>query len=184
MSKNLKSFFALQEGLDAKSVDFLIHALESNNLPGFDYIEFKGSLANLAQMVQLDEATRVKSAFAAASAVGLDKAKLLASADHYKRILNNEREKFNAALQKQVEQRILTKKMEIEKLRKQIADYQAKIKELEAKIQQDLSAISQNDDLIQESMAKIESTKDGFESTVSALLSEIDRDIQQIQLYL
>ncbi|MFM8488452.1 MAG: hypothetical protein ACKOCH_19125, partial [Bacteroidota bacterium] len=58
------------------------------------------------------------------------------------------------------------------------------IKELEAKIQQDQSAISQNDDLIQESMAKIESTKDGFESTVRALLSEIDRDIQQIQLYL
>ena len=181
----MKSFFtAQQEGLDSKSVDFLIHALEKNNLPGFDYIEFKQSLAALAAMVQLDEGTRFKSAFATATAMGLDKNKLLASADHYKRILNNEKEQFNAALQKQIDQRVLTKKLEVEKMRKQIEEFQTKIKELESRIQQTQSTISQQDDLITKEMEKIESTKDGFESTIVSILSEIDRDIQHIQTYL
>lgn len=184
MNKNLKSFFQTQQGLDSKSVDFLIHALEKSNLPGFDYIEFKQSLAALAQMVQLDEATRFLSAFATASAMGLDKGKLLASADHYKRILNNERTQFNVALQKQVEQRVHSKKMEVEKMRKQIDDFQAKIKELESKIQQTQSTIAQQDDIIQREMEKIESTKDGFELTVSTILDEIDRDMQKIDMFL
>lgn len=184
MNKNLKSFFQTQHGLDAKSVEFLIHALEKSNLPGFDYIEFKQSLAALAQMVQLDEDTRFKSAYATASAMGLDKSKLLSSADHYKRILTNEHAQFNAAVQKQVEQRVYSKKQEVEKMRKQIEEFQAKIKELESKIQQTHSTIAQQDDFIQREMEKIESTKDGFELTVTTILDEIDRDIQKIQMYL
>ncbi|MBK7338395.1 MAG: hypothetical protein IPJ00_20570 [Saprospirales bacterium] len=63
----------------------MIKALEKSNLPGFDYIEYKQSLASLAEMVELDERTRYKSALASAMAFGLNKDKLLGSADHYKR---------------------------------------------------------------------------------------------------
>lgn len=185
MQKNLKSFFAAQkQGLDEKSVDFLIKALEKSNLPGFDYIEYKQSLASLAEMVELDERTRYKSALASAMAFGLNKDKLLGSADHYKKILTSEREQFNAALQKQIDQRVSAKKQEVEKLRKQIEEYQSKIKELESKIAQTQSTINQQDDLIQAAMAKIESTKDGFESTLSSIMAEIDQDINNIQVYL
>ncbi|MBK9492524.1 MAG: hypothetical protein IPO07_29855 [Haliscomenobacter sp.] len=41
---------------------------------------------------------------------------------------------FDAALQKQVDQRVRSKQVEVEKLRKQIEEYQSKIKELEGKI--------------------------------------------------
>lgn len=185
MSKNLRQFFAVQQqGLDEKSVEFLINAIATNNLPGFDYVEFKQSLVALSQMVQLDESTRFRSAFASATALGLDKSKLLASADHYKRILNTEREKFNTALQNQVQQRIHAQQKEVELMRKQIEDFQQKIKELEGRIQQTQANISQKDDIIKQEMAKIESKKDGFESTIQALLHEIDGDIQHIQSYL
>jgi chromosome segregation ATPase len=181
MQKNLASFFkAHGENLDQKSVDFLIHALEKNNLPGFDYIEFKQSLSTLARMVDLDEATRYKSAFASAVALGLDRQKLLASAEHYKKILSNEKVQFDAALQKQIEQRVSAKKVEVEKLRKQIEDYQSKIKELERKIQETHLTINQQDDLIQAAMEKIETTKNGFESTLVSIMQEIDHDIQNI----
>ncbi|MFM8448832.1 MAG: hypothetical protein ACKOAY_01890 [Haliscomenobacter sp.] len=185
MSKNLRQFFAAQQqGLDEKSVEFLIKAIEANNLQGFDYIEFKQSLSALSQMVQLDESTRFRSAFASATAFGLDKPKLLASADHYKRILNNEREKFNTALQNQVQQRIHAQQKEVDLMRRQIEEFQSKIKELETKIQQTQANISQKDDIIKQEMAKIESKKDGFESTIQALLHEIDSDINDIQAYL
>lgn len=181
MQKNLASFFKAQgENLDQKSVDFLIHALEKNNLPGFDYIEFKQSLATLAKMVELDEPTRYKSAFASAMALGLDRQKLLASAEHYKKILSSEKVQFDAALQKQIEQRVSAKKVEVEKLRRQIEEYQTKIKELERKIQETHLTINQQDDLIQSAMEKIETTKNGFESTLVSIMQEIDNDIQNI----
>ena len=48
MKKILKNIFGSHHGLDQKSVDFLINALEKNNLPGFDYIEFKQALSALS----------------------------------------------------------------------------------------------------------------------------------------
>jgi len=185
MQKNLASFFKAQgENLDQKSVDFLINALAKNNIPGFDYIEFKQTLATLAQMVDLDEATRYKSAFASAMALGLNREKLLGSAEHYKKILNNEKIQFDAALQKQIDQRVSAKKVEVDKLRKQIEDYKAKIKDLENKIQETHLTINQQDDLIQSAMEKIETTKNGFESTLASILQEIDHDIQNILKHL
>lgn len=185
MQKNLRSFFKAQgEDLDEKSVDFLIKSLEKNNLPGFDYIEFKQSLASLAQMVDLDEATRYKSAFASAMAMGLNKDKLLGSAEHYKKVLSNEKMQFDAALQKQIEQRVSAKRTEVEKLRKQIDDFRQKIRDLEQKIQETQSTINQQDDLIQAAMEKIESTKNGFESTLTSIMLEIDHDIQNMLKYL
>ena len=184
MQKNLKSLFAIRQGLDEKSVEFLTKALEKNNLPGFDYIEFKQSLGALAQMTSLDDMTSYRSAFATATTMGLTKEKLLATAEHYKKVLGNEKIQFDAALQKQIEQRVSAKKLEVDKLRQQINEYQSKIKELEGKITQAQNTISQADDLIQGAMEKIESTKDGFESTLQTILGEIDRDIQNILQYL
>lgn len=183
MQKSLKTLFGVHHGLDEKSVDFLISALEKNNLPGFDYIEFKQSLGNLAQL-QIDEPTALKSAFATAATVGLTKEKLLATAEHYKKLLTNEKSQFDVALQKQIEQRVNSKQFEVEKLRKQIEEYASKIKELETKISQAQSTIEQADDLINAAKERIETTKDGFEATLRAIMNEIDRDIMNIQQYL
>lgn len=183
MQKSLKALFGIHHGLDEKSVDFLTQALEKNNLPGFDYIEFKQSIGNQVSL-GIDEPTMFKSAFATAATVGLTKEKLLKTADHYKKILTNEKTQFDAALQKQVDQRVRSKQVEVEKLRKQIEEYQAKIKELEGKISAAQTTIDQADDLIQGALEKIESTKDGFEATLRALMNEIDRDILNIQQYL
>ena len=80
MQKNLKNIFGNDHGLDEKSVDYLTSALAKNNLPGFDYLEFKQSLAALADL-GMDEPTAIKSAFATASTVGLTKDKLVKTAN-------------------------------------------------------------------------------------------------------
>jgi hypothetical protein len=37
------------EGLDERSLEFLSNAIEKNNLPGFDYFEFKRAVTALSQ---------------------------------------------------------------------------------------------------------------------------------------
>lgn len=183
MQKSLKALFGVHHGLDEKSVNFLTQALEKNNLPGFDYIEFKQSIGNLGNL-GMDEPTMFKSAYATAATVGLTKEKLLKTAEHYKNILTTEKTQFDAAVQKQVDQKVRSKQVEVEKLRKMIEEHQAKIKELEAKIAAAQSTVEQADDLIEAELAKIENTKNGFDTTLRALMNEIDRDILNIQQYL
>lgn len=181
--KKLKDLFGKDHGLDEKSIRFLTNALEKNNLPGFDYIEFKQSLLALEAM-DMEEEVAVKSAFATASTLGLTKDKLLKTAEHYKKVLMNEKVQFDAALQKRVQQRIGAKEAELEKLKKQIQDYKSKIAQLEEKIAKNQETIESQDDVIQKEKDKIESTKDGFELTLQSIVNAIDKDVETINLYI
>lgn len=183
MQKDLKSLFGNTTGLDEKSVDFLTAALGKNNLPGFDYLEFKQSLGALASL-NMDEATSFKSAFATASTVGLTKDKLLQTAEHYKSILAKEKTQFDAALEKQTLQRVEAKKAEVEALRKKIVEFQEQIKQLEAKIAQAEATINGADESIRAAAEKIESTRESFEFTYQSLMNQIAMDIENIQKYL
>ena len=72
MHKKLVEIFGSHGDIDSKSVDFLAKALDKNNIPGFDYLEFKQSLTALKKM-GMDAETSIKSAYATASTVGLTK---------------------------------------------------------------------------------------------------------------
>ena len=183
MRKKLKALFGEHHNLDEKSIDFLTRALEKNNLPGFDYIEFKQSLGALKDM-DIEEQTAIRSAFATASTVGLTKEKLLKTAEHYKEVLSNEKKQFDAALEKQIQQKVKSKEQEIEKLKKQVEEYKAKIKELQEKIDRGQSTIDHADEHINEAKNKILSTKESFEHTWQSILNEIDKDIENIEKYL
>ncbi|GAB5553904.1 MAG: hypothetical protein Sapg2KO_34950 [Saprospiraceae bacterium] len=183
MQKKLKDLFGKDHGLDEKSIKFLTTALEKNNLPGFDYIEFKQALLTLESM-NMEEETAFKSTFATASTLGLTKEKLVKTAEHYKKVLMNEKVQFDAALEKQIHQRVNAKEVELEKLKKQIDDYKTKIAQLEQKIASNQATIEKQDDVIQKAKDKIESTKDGFELTLQSLLNAIDKDIDTINLYI
>ncbi|NJK83654.1 MAG: hypothetical protein HC912_07380 [Saprospiraceae bacterium] len=149
MPKDLSHIFGTTHGLDERSLQFLIKALERSNLPGFDYIEFKQSVANLIGM-NIEEITAYKSVLATAMSMGLTKEKLLKSAYHYQQVLEEERTKFDAALQKQMEQKVGAKLEEVERLKKQIAEYATKIEELEQRIAKANLTISNADGEVQE----------------------------------
>lgn len=184
MQKKLKDIFGSHHGLDDKSVDFLTKALEKNNLPGFDYIEFKQALGAIMEM-GLEEDMAFKSAFATASAsMSLTKEKLKKSAEHYKTVLSQEKKQFDAALQKQVEQRVRTKQEEVTKLRKQVEDYRAKIAQLEEKISKAQNTIDHADEHIQEAKDRIDSTRESFEFAWQSILNQINIDIDNIDTYL
>ncbi len=183
MQKDLKKLFGDAHGLDEKSADFLTKALEKNNLPGFDYIEFKQSLGALMAM-DMEESVAFKSAYATAATVGLTKEKLVKTAEHYKNILNSEKKKFDAALEKNTNQRVKAKQEEVVKLKKQVAEYQQKIKEMQQKIAEYESVIANADSDIKSAVEKIESTRDNFEFALKSIINQIDKDIENINEYL
>jgi chromosome segregation ATPase len=182
MQNKLKALF-LERGLDKRSVEFLVKAIEKNNLPGFDYLEYKQSLAALKGM-NMDQETAFKSAFATASTLGLTKEKLLESAKHYKKVLDTEKQQFEAAASKQVEQRIQSKQKEVEKIKKQIEDYRAKIEQLEDKIAQSESTIRNAEEEIRTAEDKIAATQQSFQETVTTILGEIEHDLENIERFI
>jgi hypothetical protein len=172
MSKDLKSLFGKNHLLDEKSITILTDALEKNNLPGFDYIEFKQSMVALAKM-NLDEAIAMKSAYATAATVGLTKDKLLETAAHYKKILDGEKTKFGDAMQNQITKNVAGKKDEIEK-------YKTKINELETLIGKHQKTIDTADEKIIAATERINQAKEKFEFAHQSVMNQIEKDIKGI----
>lgn len=183
MQQDLKTFFGSAHGLDEKSVEFLTHALEKNNLPGFDYLEFKLSLGRLSEM-GIPEDTAFKSAFATASTVGLTKEKLVSTAQHYKQVLVKEKEQFDLALNNQLQKRVNSKQKEVEKLKAQIEEWKRQIEKLKEQISNSQATIDNADSNIKAEMEKIQVTKDNFEHTHQSILNQIDLDLHNIQQFL
>ncbi|HMQ59176.1 MAG TPA: hypothetical protein PKE06_00835 [Flavilitoribacter sp.] len=180
MQSKLKSIFGNHHGLDERSINVLTKALENANLPGFDYLEFKQSLAALTQM-NMDEAMAIKSAFATASTMGLTKEKLLQTADHYKKVLMAEKAEFSKALQENLRSKVEGKRLEVEKLKKQVEEFKAKIRELEEGITKKQAVIDTADEQIQADKERIEATGEAFEKTLQSLMNQIQMDIDHIQ---
>lgn len=183
MNRDLKTIFGSHHGLDERSVTFLVKALEKHNLPGFDYIEFKQSLGAL-QSMNMDEPIAFKSAFVTASTMGLTKEKLTKTANHYRDVLNQEKEQFDKALKAQIEQRVNSKLTEVQKLKKQIEEYRAKIQTLEDQIVRSQNTIDHADEHIAGAKKRILDTKESFEVTYQSILNQIDKDIENINIYL
>lgn len=176
MARSIAEMFDNVEKHDKKSVAFLLKAIEENNLPGFDYLEFKQSMNGLRQM-NMDETTAIKSAFTTGNTVGLTKSKLISSAEHYRQVLMKEKKQFDSALQKQTVERVDGRRSEKEGLAKKIQSYQAKISELQAEIVKIQSKLDKADGEIDKAQAKINDTKEKFESTYQSFVKEIERDV-------
>ncbi len=183
MASNLDQMFKIVGNADQKSLEFLIRALDRNNLQGFDYLEFKQSLNSLKAM-NMDDETAIKSAFATASTVGLTKDKLVQTARHYQQVIDKEKAQFDEALQNQVRERIAGKKAEVDRLKKQIEENKKKIAEIEAANKKAQTTIDSADQDIQEAQDKIDITKTNFETTYQGILAIMAEDIDMFNKFL
>jgi predicted nucleic acid-binding Zn-ribbon protein len=177
-----KSLFTA-EGLDDRSLEFLTSAIEKNNLPGFDYFEFKRAVVTLVGM-NIDEATAFKSAFATAATLGLTKEKLVETAAYYNNVITKEKDQFDAALQNQTKVKVSAREEEIKRLRDQIERHKSDITRLQDEIAGYLNQIE-----VAESSAKTEGEKlvkaqSAFEATHKALGLQIEKDIESIHQYI
>jgi chromosome segregation ATPase len=177
-----KSLFAA-EGLDERSLEFLADAIEKNNLPGFDYYEFKRAVVALSQM-KLDEATAHKSAFATAATVGLTKEKLIETANYYKNLVEKEKEQFDKALENQNAVKINARREELRRLRDQVERHKAEIARLQDEIAGYLNQIDQTEAALQVESEKLDKAKGAFDKTHQALVLQIEKDIENMHKHL
>ena len=176
----ISQLLGLGSSTDQKSVDFLENAMVKQTQPGFDYLKFKQSVEQLAGL-KLDLPTSLKSAFVTASTMGVTKDSLLQSARHYLTILGDEKKQFDQALNNQVQQRIDSKKEELQQLQQQIEDHKRQIAKLEKQILEFQDKIARSDEGVVEAKASIEQTKTKFENTYQQFVSAIELDITAIQ---
>ena len=183
MKKDIQSLFDEQNILDPKSAESLSSAIKAGSLQGFDYLKFKTSYHTLIKMGQ-DESMALRSAYTTAATLGITKEKLITTAKHYAQILFREKQQFDHALKKQLQQRVDSKLNETEFFKEKIKDYKTKIKELQSEISVLEKKIKSADAEINTSKDKIVTTRDKFESTYNHFITTIENDIGLIEKYL
>ncbi len=176
----MKHLFGDTNGIDEKSLESLLKALERNMLSGFDYLKFKSAVISLSQL-HLDETTAIKSAFVTAAAGGLTKEKLLETAQHYRAVIAKEKDLFDAATERHRDQRIGEKLKQVATLKQLIADNQLKIKQLQDEMEQATAQVREADFEIEQAVQKIDEAKGKFGLAHQTVLGHIEKDIQRMQ---
>lgn len=180
MTIELATLFDLKEGLNEKMVNFMLQAIRNKQESGLDYLRFKQSVKNLMAM-NMDEITAVKSAYATASTMGLDKQNLLTSIHSYQAIVNNERDKFIETLKKQIETQVEEPKNSIGKTREHIVSHQSKIAQLEQEIKIMEEKIAGLQAEIASSEEKIEKTRQEFLDVYETFSNSLKEDQQHFE---
>lgn len=179
MTVDLKKLFASDDITNTKMQSALISAINKNASDEFDYLKFKVSVTKMMDM-GMDKGTAIKSTFATASVMGVTKNKLVASAKKYKGALDKERDQFAVALKNKIAKNVDGKRVEAERLKKEIVSHKEKIAKLLNEIELFEDKIAHVDDVINDAKDKIESTRNDFRSTFDAIYSQIEEDLINI----
>ena len=166
-----------------KFTNILFAAIEKADQEGFDYLEFRNSLASLRKM-DMDEATRFKSAYAMAQTMDATPGQLISSANHYLSVLAQEEQKFGSALVNQRERQIGDKKQELEKVSQAIRSKAEQIKRLSAEIEQHQQQLATLEKEVQQAAGKVENTQRNFVASYQAIVSQIQGDVEKMKQYL
>lgn len=165
-----------------KFMNILLGAINKHNQEGFDYIEFKQSLQSLAKM-DMDEQTKIQSAFAMAKTMGATKPKLIETANYYLGILAKESEKFSAAVSSQMTKQVGSKQTRQKDIQLSIQNKTKQIEQLTKDIETLKADLNKTNKAIASSEVKVLKTKNDFQSTYALLKQKIRKDIELIEKY-
>lgn len=166
-----------------KFLNVLFSAIEKNNQEGFDYLEFRNSLQSLKEM-NMDEATRFKSAMAMAKSMGASMATIVTSGQQYLQVLKSEQGKFDEAMKNQRAQQIGNKEQQMEELSNSVKAKEEEIKKMQQEIEQTKQKYVELSQQIKDATRHIESTKNDFVASYESLAGQIQGDLNKIQEYM
>ncbi len=180
MEDKLKQALGAGTSIDEKSLGYLCKALERNNQNGFDYLEFKLALHQLEKM-DIKGELAAKSAFATASALGVDKGHILNSLDRYLNVLKMERQDFDRALESAMKRKIDARKKEISTLQNKIDEFRKEIARIEHAIAEGELKVSTASAEIESATNDLEGAERTFRETYDQIISAIHADRDLIQ---
>jgi len=165
---------------DVKFTDLLLRAIESNNMDGFDYLEYKNSLRSIENVIP-EEVMRYKSAFEMAKTMGLSKDKLIQSASHYLNILVAEDKKFKDALENQKTKQIQGRADQLATIENAVIEKQKMIEKLNKEIEASKGQLEEIRNEINDAVVKIDVTNQQFVASYNLVYSQISEDIEKIK---
>ena len=177
---NLSNAFNTMSQEDDRFANVLMKALEDKNLEGFDYLEFKQSVAKL-QEIGMDHDTAVRSAFATGTTVGLSLEKLIKTARYYTEVLQDEKSKFMNSMEKHLMSNVEGKAKQTGELKKRIANYEAKIEQLTAEVEKAKAQIAESESLINDAKDKAAVNQKGFDDALEVITAVIKQDVEDIR---
>lgn len=167
-------------GPNNRFANALMKALEKRNLDGFDYLEFKQSVARLTE-TGMDLDTAINSTFITGSSMGLTKEKLLKTAKYYSEVLQDEKAQFMRSLEKHLVDNVEGKAKQTAELKKKIANWETKIEQLRKQIETAQQQIDASDAQIEAARNKAEENQQGFDTALEVITNTIQEDIANIE---
>lgn len=167
---------ALQGLVEERFVKMLEQAMEEQNLPGQDYMEFKAAIEKMKGL-PMDEPMMFKTVFTVISLQGCTKENLLASIDHYLSVIEKEKTQFDEELAFEREASITQKQKQIAQIQTEVESFQTKIDEMKARA----FALSQES---QQAEMKIRSTEANFNESMRVVRSVLESDKNKINTFL
>jgi len=178
MSKLAKAFDTMSQD-DDRFANVLMKALEDKNLEGFDYLEFKQSVANMLD-IGMDPDTAIKAAFGTGSTVGLSLDKLVKTAKYYTEVLQDEKSKFMNSMEKHLMSNVEGKAKQTGELKKKIANWEAKIEQLKKEVEKAKATIASADADINSAKQKADMNQQGFDDALDVITAAIRQDVADI----
>ncbi|MEY3050904.1 MAG: hypothetical protein RLY31_689 [Bacteroidota bacterium] len=176
MEADLLKAFGQEDLVDEKSLSFLVSALRQHQQEGFEYLAFKAAMSRLEDS-GIPPETAVRSAYITATTVGLSKEKLLDTGRHYRRVLEGEEGRFEAALRQQMDSRIAARQRRMDQRKSELAAWRAEMAQLQEKIHLAEAEVSADATQLEQELDKIRQTKEEFLRTLSSVCRQIEKDL-------
>jgi len=160
---------------ESRFSEYFDKLFSETNIPGPDYYEFSKMIG--AMQAIPDERSRFLAAYAGLCAQGVDKARLLSTADEYLRILETDAQHFHTTVDDAMQEKVQGKKVEQQEKNERI---QALSREI-ADLQNQITALQRE---IKENEERIGASTGGYAAESARRVTRIKTDIEKINNYL
>jgi hypothetical protein len=161
--------------VDDKFKQYFDKLFRESNIPGPDYFEFT-KMTDAMQNIP-DEISRYAAAFAGLGVQGLDKQKLVSTAEQYIKILETDAANFLSTVDAALKEKVHQKKVEADEKNKRIQQLSEEIQALQEKVVALQQEISENEE-------KIETNTGGYKIASELMKKRIASDIEKIKRYI
>lgn len=169
--------------VDSEMAKILEDAIQEANIPGFDYIEFRDVLSNMASL-GLPEQKLFQAAFASAQIAKVTKTQLLEAIDFYIKVIATKAQEFNEYVAGLEATDVSGKDKAIADLEKLIEEDALQIQKLTASI----GERRQKQDALRMEKAQadldIKNKTAAFEATKSTVVDKLNSDRNKINTYI
>jgi len=170
-------------GFNQEIYDKIMTVLDKNNIDGFDYYEFKQSIANSSAM-PLPEPDKFRTIFAMAQPFGVSKDKLLSSIDFYLSKLDEHKAGFQGYIQSLRDQEVVAREQKQALNQQQIQQKSDMIRQLTDEINlltQDNATLATE---VYTQTSQINAKEQSFSTTFEVVVKQLNDDKGKIDTYI